>query len=318
MTEVESRRMGVRGARRGAFTLIELLVVVAIIAVLISILLPSLRNARDQAKQAKCAANLRSLGVGVHTYATGNRDYTCSGAFDPEVSNGRDGPVDRVGWVADLVNVKAAFPGEQLCPTNPARYNQKLGEGAAGANSYTEDQARDLVQRGYNTNYTQSWYMGRTEWNPQSGDANLKRVTSTVGPLRLGRWVRVGDQRIPLLGDGRTDLDDATELVFGQRSVKTMTDGPFGGPYGTQDYADFGPAHGYGSFIGFGKQHSRVRANILYGDGHVSVFSDDDRDGEYALDTSTVPADQKDLDQATTFDGVLSIARRSESEFFLR
>ncbi|MBL0927146.1 MAG: prepilin-type N-terminal cleavage/methylation domain-containing protein [Phycisphaerales bacterium] len=59
-------------SRRG-FTLIELLVVVAIIALLIGILLPTLGTARETAREAKCAANLRSVAQGVTGYTVESR-----------------------------------------------------------------------------------------------------------------------------------------------------------------------------------------------------------------------------------------------------
>lgn len=63
-----------RTARDRGFTLIELLVVVSIIALLIAILLPSLKKARDQAKQATCLARVTGLGKASLTYAADDKD----------------------------------------------------------------------------------------------------------------------------------------------------------------------------------------------------------------------------------------------------
>ena len=54
--------------RMRGFTLIELLVVIAIIAILAALLFPMMTKAKDAAKTAKCASNLRQLGLATGLY----------------------------------------------------------------------------------------------------------------------------------------------------------------------------------------------------------------------------------------------------------
>lgn len=58
--------------RSNGFTLIELLVVIAIIAILAAILFPVFAQAREKARQAVCASNLKQIGTAFAMYV---QDY---------------------------------------------------------------------------------------------------------------------------------------------------------------------------------------------------------------------------------------------------
>ncbi|MBV9848990.1 MAG: DUF1559 domain-containing protein [Armatimonadetes bacterium] len=75
------------------FTLVELLVVIAVISVLAAIILPVFASARERARQASCASNLRQLGMAFSEYAQDN-DELLPGATDGSGGAGVEG-----GWV---------------------------------------------------------------------------------------------------------------------------------------------------------------------------------------------------------------------------
>lgn len=290
------------------FTLIELLVVIAVIALLIGILLPSLGVARETARTTKCGSNLRQIGVAALSYSNSNKGFFCSGSWDNSTFES-NGPIDTTGWVADYAIGEYALPGKLLCPSSPAQASQTLNQGRLSGGdvyrSFNNQEVNQFIDRGFNTNYCQTWVMAHTDVKNHRQVNNYKNRLLNVGPLNekfIG--VTSSPSLVPLMGDATviSNPEEADMVVHNGTQLigaKVLTDGPYtegrvpglGGPgAGRQDFDDLGAVHGKGPRISDGvHDHDRQYGQMLFADGHVFMFSDTGRrDGEWGAVGGTI------------------------------
>ena len=101
-----------RASVPSAFTLIELLVVISIVALLIALLLPTIRQARERARQVACLSNLRQMGIAFAAYRADFDDRYPFGALG---SNG--GHLPPYAFWADHLQAYVQQPDIHTCPT---------------------------------------------------------------------------------------------------------------------------------------------------------------------------------------------------------
>ncbi|HEY2827683.1 MAG TPA: DUF1559 domain-containing protein [Pirellulales bacterium] len=105
-------------ARRG-FTLVELLVVIAIIGLLLLLLLPAVQAAREAGRRAKCASNMRQIGLAIRQYCDIHHGHW------PETTDTEKGSqLDASGlytqaWIYTIAPFMEDVDAIRICPDDP-------------------------------------------------------------------------------------------------------------------------------------------------------------------------------------------------------
>jgi prepilin-type N-terminal cleavage/methylation domain-containing protein/prepilin-type processing-associated H-X9-DG protein len=194
------------------FTLVELLVVIAVIAILAALLLPALAGAKESARRARCASNLKQIVLAANIYADENDGHFPAQPDDGVAVSAAGG--DGRNYY-DLLMPQANNPDVWLCPSADKGPGRLLGYHMNGL-IITTNGLRDtaiaepsqtllIAETGYRRLYDQAYlrpdhaasYLYDRPQRNHSGGSNAGFVDGHVAWYHNSRWDSNSFRAIP-------------------------------------------------------------------------------------------------------------------------